>query len=145
MFATGCAGGYVLQGKVVEGPVAEVLVLDADDPRFTRENYTGAGATVEAVFEPSRGIGRERLGRFTADEDGLFFVPIDEAGAGLLMYEIELLARHRGHQAAVATIPVPGRGKRVLITLPVGADTLQRPTDIVDETLRDARPYLEGR
>ncbi|MEM9415825.1 MAG: hypothetical protein AAGA29_10160 [Planctomycetota bacterium] len=141
---TGCAGPYVLQGKVVEGPVAEVLVLDADDPRFTREDYSGAGATVSAIFEPGRGIGSERLGRFTADEDGLFAVPIDEAGVGLLQYEVELVARRQGHQSAVATIVIPGRGKRVLITLPVGTDTLRRPEDFVEETLRDARPYLEG-
>ncbi|XAL98765.1 hypothetical protein OT109_14395 [Phycisphaeraceae bacterium D3-23] len=142
---TGCAGPYVLQGKVVEGPVAEVIVLDADDPRFAREDYTGAGASVSAIYEPGRGIGSEKLGRFVADQDGMFSVPIDHVGMGMLDYEVELVARRQGHQSAIATIRIPGRGKRVLITLPVGVDTLRRPEDIVDETLRDARPYLEGR
>jgi len=141
----GCGGGYQLRGKVVEGPIAQVQVVDADDPRFLEPDRSAGGAVVWAVFEPNNGIDRERLGRFVTDGDGVFAIPLDAPGAGLLMYEVQLTARRSGHQGALGTIDVPGRGKRVLITLPHGVDTLRVEEDLVGETLRDAEPYLDGR
>lgn len=145
LLLAGCGGGYQLRGKVIEGPVAQVQVVDADDPRFIEADISGAGALVWGVFEPNNGIDRQRLGRVVADHEGLFMVPLDASGAGFLMYEIELTARRDGHQGARGVIPVPGRGKRVLITLPRGVDTLGDEADYLGETLRDAQPYLDGR
>ncbi len=141
----GCGGGYQLRGKVIEGPIAQVLVVDADDPRFREADSSGAGALVWGVFEPDNGIDRQRLERVVADHEGHFVIPLDATGAGFLMYEIQLTARRDGHQGARGVVPVPGRGGRVLITLPRGADTLGNEEDYLGETLRDAQPYLDGR
>lgn len=144
LLLAGCGGGYRLKGKVVEGPVAMVEVVDADDPRYVEQDRSAGGAVVWAVFEPNNGIDRERLGRFVTDGEGRFEVPIDAVGAGLLMYEVELLARRTGHQGAMGVVPLPGRGGAVLITLPRGVDTLRPEEDYLDQTLRDAEPYLGG-
>ena len=141
----GCGGGYMLRGKVVEGPIAQVQVVDAEDPRFVEADRSAGGAVVWVVFEPNNGIDRERLGRFVTDGEGRFEIPIDAMGAGLLMYEVEVTARRAGHQGALGVVPLPGRGGRVLVTLPRGADTLRREEDLLDRTLRDAEPYLDGR
>lgn len=140
-----CASSYQLRGRVVEGPTAEVRVVRADNASFSKDASGGGGALVWAVWEPGDGINRKRLGQFTTDENGFFSIPIDEAGAGFLIYEMELTARWRGHQGVMQTIRVPGPGKRVLITLPRGVDTLRRPDDVLERTLRDAEPYLDGR
>ena len=142
--AAGCAGPYPLQGKVVEGPVAQVLVVSADDPRYTEPDPSAAGAVVWGVLEPNNAIDRERLERVVSDGEGYFVIPIDAPGAGFLRYEIGLTARRGGHRGGHGVVTVPGRGKRVLITLPLGPDTLQDTQDILQDTLRDAQPYLDG-
>lgn len=141
----GCGGGYQLRGKVIQGPVAEVLVVAADDPRYLEADTSAGGAVVWGVFEPNNKIDRDRLERVVTDHEGAFVLPLDAAGAGFLLYEIELTARREGHQGARAVIPVPGRGRRVLITLPRGIDTLGDDGDLLRDTLRDAQPYLDSR
>lgn len=41
------------------------------------------------------------------------------------------------------TIDLPRSSQRVLITLPLGADTLRVPERFLDQALQDAKPYFE--
>ena len=141
----GCATNYQLRGKVIEGSAAQVLIIDKDDPRYLKPNASGAGASVQVMFEPRNRISRESLGQFATDNQGRFAIPIDAFGAGRLQYEVELIARQDAHQGVLKVFRVPGRSKRVLVILPRGIDTLEHQEHITDQTLREAQPYLDGR
>ncbi len=138
----GCSSGYAIQGRVVRGSIAAIQVVDGDDARLTEENPTGGGALVMAVLEPDTPTETKALGRHITDGQGRFKIPVDAFGSGVLEYEVQIVARREGHQGAMETINLPRGSKRVLITLPLGRDTLVVPEDYLDRTLRDADPYL---
>ena len=70
-------------------------------------------------------------------------MPVNAGGAGFLEYEAMLIVRREGHQGTMRTIRLPRSGQRVLITLPLGPDTLRVPKRFLDEVMLDAKPYLE--
>ena len=146
MFAlalTGCAGGYAIEGRVVRGSIANIQLVDKDDPRLAEPNPTGGGAVILAVYQPQTPTETKSLGRHVTNGQGRFRIPVDAFGAGFFEDQAQIIARRDGHQGAMATIDLPRRGQRVLITLPLGADTLKVPEDYLDRVLRDASPYLE--
>lgn len=141
----GCGGGYAIQGRVIRGPIATVLIVDRDDPRITESNPSAGSAVIEGIFEPNTPSERQSLGRTVADGQGRFSIPVDAFGAGLLEYEAQLLVRREGHQAAIDTIDLPSRRKRVLITLPLGRDTVIAPERPIDGLRREVKPYIEDK
>jgi len=139
---TGCSS-YQIQGRVIRGPVAAVTIVDGDDPRLSEPNMTGGGATIQATLQPDTPTETMDLGTHTTDGQGRFSIPVNAFGSGFLEYEAQLVGRREGNQGAMATIDLPRRGQRVLITLPMGRDTLIVPERFRDSALRDAAPYLE--
>jgi len=139
----GCGSGYAIQGRVVRGPVADVQLVDKDDPRLTEANGSGGGAVVQAVLEPQTPSETKDLGRHVTDGQGRFAIPVNAVGAGLLEYEAQVVARRDGHRGAMSLVPLPRGSQRVLITLPVGKDTLVVPERFIDRVRRDAEPYLD--
>ncbi|MEM9108587.1 MAG: hypothetical protein AAGC72_01030 [Planctomycetota bacterium] len=139
---TGC-GSYAIEGRVVRGSMAMIQIIDKDDARMTENNPTGGGAVVQGILEPNTPSEIQSLGQVVTDGQGRFAIPVDALGSGFLEYEAMLIARREGHQGAMKTVDLPRRGQRVLITLPLGADTLRVPKGPLDEALRDAKPYLE--
>lgn len=137
----GCGGGYRLAGKVVEGPVSSVSVVDRHDPRLDQPGLPGA--SVQSTLDPED-VGRKRLAEQTSDDSGAFAIPVGEPGAGFLEYEVEVLARMGGYQSAVGTIPLPGRDKRLLITLTPGRDTYGSTGSdaFLEDTMRMSEPFL---
>jgi len=138
----GC-GSYAIQGRVVRGSVANIQLVDKNDRRLTEDNRTGGGAEVSGILEPNTPSERQSLGRAVTDGQGYFTMPVDAMGSGFLEYEAMLIARREGHQGTMRTIDLPRGSQRVLITLPLGEDTLKVPERFIDEALRDAEPYLE--
>ncbi len=143
LLLTGCAGGYAIEGRVVRGSIANIQLVDKDDPRLAEPNPTGGGAVIIAVYQPQTPTETQPLGRHVTNGQGRFRIPVDAFGAGFFEDQAQIIARRDGHQGAMATIDLPRRGQRVLITLPLGADTLKVPEDYLDRVLRDASPYLE--
>ena len=133
--------GYQLTGKVVEGTASSVVVVDAGDPRL--EEVGLAGAEVGATLDPAE-PSRKRLPAVRSGDDGAFALPVKEPGAGLLEYAVQVAGRARGYRSAASDFPLPGRGKRVLVTLAPGSDAGgDAPTsDVLEETLRMGEPYL---
>ncbi|MBI1371937.1 MAG: hypothetical protein GC159_04140 [Phycisphaera sp.] len=132
----GCASeGYVLRGKVVEGPVSSISVVAADDPRLAGPAV--AGASVDLTLDPLS-LGRRPLGNTTSYTDGMFQIPVDEFGAGTLEYHVGILARAQGHDTAEDVFMLPSSSRRILIVLKRGADRY-RPKD---DTLKELAPYL---
>ncbi|MEO0474624.1 MAG: hypothetical protein AAF085_01460 [Planctomycetota bacterium] len=142
LMLAGC-GSYAIQGRVVRGSSASIQLVDKNDRRLTEDNPTGGGAVVQGVLEPETPSELQSLGQVVTDGQGYFSIPVDALGSSFLEYEAMLIARHVGHQGAMATIDLPRGNKRVLITLPLGADTLKVPERFLDQALRDAQPYLE--
>ena len=140
---TGCAGSYAIEGKVIQGPSAQVLVVSSSDARLKESDLSGAGATVEGIFEPNNRIDRRPLNRVRADGEGYFSLPVNETGAGFLEYEATIIARKDGYTGVMQTIALPSRRQRLLIVMPRGRENLRVPEDFLDEALREAKPYLE--
>ena len=138
----GCSK-YAIQGRVVRGSIANIEVVNKNDRRFTEGNPTGGGAVVQGVLEPETPSERQSLGQVVTDGQGYFSLPVDAMGSGFLEYEAMLIARREGHQGAMRTIDLPRGSQRVLITLPLGRDTLNVPERFLDEALREAKPYFE--
>ena len=124
-------GGYQLRGKVVEGTQPGVVVVDDGDPRLKSVGI--GGASVEVMLDPMY-VNRKTLGKVYSGGDGTFALPVGEFGAGVLEYNISVLARERNHSFAYEQMLMPGSSKRLLIVLPRGADNYQRPDDPLGES-----------
>jgi len=153
----GC-GGYELRGKVIDGPYQTIEVVSADDPRLKTLGIPRA--RVQVTIDPDIPKSNPEPVVET-DGEGGFAVPISAAGAGMLEYDVEVLVRREGMAPVIRRFPLPGSGKRLLVTAPLGEDDyLPEPDalrdtmrdadryldkggrDLIDETLRDAEPYL---
>lgn len=140
----GCGGSrYAIRGRVVRGSVAQVTIVDKDDPRLTEANATGGGAVITAVLEPHTPTETKALGRHLSNGQGWFAIPVDAFGSSFLEYEAQVVVRREGNQGAMGTFDLPRGDQRVLVTLPPGKDTLVVPQSFLDQTLQDARPYLD--
>lgn len=140
LVVSGCAP-YALHGRVVEGSPAGVEVVSADDPRLVSRPPLPE-VRLELSENPER-LNRRAAGSAVSGSDGWFTLRPDVAGAGVLRVDAGLEARREGFAPAVGFFSLPGRGRRVLVTLPPGRDRAPSPANFLDETLRQARPYLD--
>ena len=138
--ATACSP-YALRGRVVEGTPAAVEVVAADDPRLA--SRPPLPEVRLALFENPERLNRRPAGAAVSGPDGWFELRPDAAGAGVLRIDAGLEARRQGFAPASGAFKLPGRGRRILVTMPVGRDRAPNPGDFLDETLRQARPYLD--
>ena len=130
----GCS--YYLQGVVVAGPMGGMVVLEKDDPRLTEPGL--AGATLDLSLDPAQASTKE-LGMHQTDDGGKFRVPVKEVGAGVLIYEIDVLCRRRGYSSVHKQMPLPGSSKRLLIIMSRGVERSRRPRDVIEESLEVGR------
>lgn len=143
LLLTGCMQGYELRGRVVEGAAPGVRVVGQGDSGLTAGRSDGvAGARVSGVLDPDS-LRPTTLSTVATDEQGWFSLPIDALGAGSLIYEVRLLVRRDGNRFVEQTIRVPGRHRRVLVTLMPGEDTYRARPGILEETLKLSEPYLD--
>ena len=140
---TGCTG-YVLRGRVIEGPMGVIRVVDEDDPRLKPAPDGVANATVSVVENP-RWLNRRPLGDDITDADGRFAVPIDAAGAGFLEIQAGIQARSSDHHEAKTEMLLPGGDKRLLIVLPrTNRATPEDPHETyLDETIKMRDEYIK--
>lgn len=139
--AAGCAP-YRLQGFVVAGDQPGVEVLGKNDPKLEELGPMVPGVGIEVLLDPHR-LSPKKIGRGDTDADGAFAIQIDESGAGLLILDIELIATRDGFASVRERLELPSASKRVVVTIQRGED---RPSfeagNILEDTLRDAEPYL---
>jgi len=136
LLLTGC-GPYVLRGKVVQGSTSNIAIVHHDDIRLAGSGL--AGAVIELTLDP-RSLGRRVMATREVEPDGTFALPIEQFGAGLLEYEFGLVVRCAGHDSALDIFRLPGRGRRVLVSLARGPDRYRPREDPLKETrtfLRD--------
>ncbi|TVQ59984.1 MAG: hypothetical protein EA379_09320 [Phycisphaerales bacterium] len=123
----GCST-YKLQGRIVDGQVSYISVVDASDPRLVG-GYGLEGATLELWTDPDR-INRKRVAQGVSDGDGYFELPVDEIGAGLLEYDVGLNVRRHGYAGTQQTFRLPPQRRRVLVVLRRGDGP--RDTEVED-------------
>lgn len=141
LMLVGCES-YALRGRVIPGTHSQVLVVDSDDPRLAGDGTTPGtrpgvnGATVSFMLDPEK-AGHKYLGSTSSDVDGTFSFPVDEIGAGFLEYGLQVTARANNCAPAVDVMRMPPSGKRLLILLAPGHDTLPKEsTDPMDDINR---------
>ncbi len=134
---TGC-GPYELRGRVIEGPVSSVSIVRADDPRLTASGGL-TNSTIALTLDPTS-LGSKPIGSTLTDTEGNFSLAITEAGAGVLEYQIGVLARRAGYTPAENFMPLPPAGKRVLVTLTRGSDRVSKPDNPIDDLKRFGNP-----
>lgn len=135
-FLLGCQS-YRLTGAVIEGEAPGVHVVSRSDKRLFQGGVTGA--RLEFTVDPSS-MQPKRLAALATDDTGRFDAPVEDApGAGMLEYELGVLARANGYQSVWEIIPLPSADKALLIVLRPGKDTFRPPTDLMEETLELGR------
>lgn len=112
-------GPYKMQGRVVEGDVSYIAVVDKDDPRL--KGIGLEGVLLRAQIEPGT-LSAKTVAQETSDMKGEFALPVDEWGAGLIDMEGAVLARRRGFKSAEGTFKLPSSSRRVLVVLAPGQD-----------------------
>lgn len=131
----GCSS-YTLRGRVVEGEVAAVVVVNANDPRLKQPGL--AHVRIDAVLDP-RSLERQDLGAGLTQDDGTFSMPVNATGAGFLEYDLFIEFHRRGFAPTVEPqMPLPPAGKRLLVVMAPGHDRpSQRPAVIGDDIRRE--------
>lgn len=138
-----CASTYELRGRVIEGSVSTVVVVNQNDPRLTDGQSFGlTGAAIDATLDPQN-LNRKHLPQTVSMGNGEFSMPVDATGAGFLEYDVEVLVQLPGHAPAINTFRLPGRSKRLLVILAPGDGAARRSGDrFLDETLKMGEQYL---
>jgi hypothetical protein len=135
----GC-GTYRLQGVVLEGATPGVEIVSKNDPRL--ERFGLPEAELELKLDPER-LSPETIARGLTDGGGRFDLAVRESGAGFLIMEVELRVRRDEFRSLRHRFELPGRDRRLIVTLTPGRDPLKLEDDhVLEGTLRDAEPYL---
>ncbi len=138
MLAGGCSP-YRLQGVVIEGPEPGIEVVGKDDPRLEAVGLASAELTVR--LDPKR-LSPQTIGRATSDSEGGFSIPINEPGAGVLILDVDLFVTRPDYQGVRQRFDLPGSGRRVVVTLKRGKGGDRDEGNVLEQTLRDAEPFL---
>ena len=72
----------------------------------------------------------------TSKSDGSFEAPVSSTGAGLLEYELQVVAHRQGYKNLWTNVPLPSGNKRLIIVLAPGAGGPRPAGDVVNETIR---------
>jgi hypothetical protein len=131
----------VLRGRVIEGHRASVEVVSPDDARLTRQEPGLADAAVVVTLDPEQ-LNQRQIGRGVSDGTGNFAIPVDVAGAGVLLHDVRVSAQRNKFLDASGDFVLPGKNRRVLITLPAGQERRVDERPLLERTLEEAQPYL---
>ena len=130
---------YKLRGVVFYGSQSKIEVVDDDDPRIAKGSPIEEAA-VTVLLDPNS-LRNRYLGQTFPNALGEFAVPVDEPGAGVLQYEVWVMASAPGFSDAEITAPLPGSGERLLTLLAPGNRRVQRPNQLLDEFERNKRQF----
>lgn len=133
---TGCSP-YRLQGVVIEGSANMIEVVNTDDPRLDR--FGVPGASLQVLLDPDR-LSPKTIGRGSTNADGQFALPINEAGAGFLIMDVEVMVDAEGFVGTSQEMVLPGGNQRLVVTLKRGQ---RKPGDRGNDFQRDTQREVE--
>jgi hypothetical protein len=128
MLLAGCAGGYALQGKVVEGDFAGVFFVDGDDEQLDEPGL--GGARIEIYRDPDR-PNRSLAATGRSDSRGEIDMTLDAFGAGWMdeQWLIEVIKPGFETVQQMVHLPSAGKKRRMLIMLSPGVSIQPEPRE----------------
>lgn len=111
MLLGGCAASTSISGKVIQGPVGFVGIVDATDDRFKSDGV--ADAKVVVTKNPQEG--GVRIGESASDAKGNFSVVVQDQSS--LIRPAGVSASAPGFQPVSTVMNIPPASQRVLIIL----------------------------
>ena len=140
--ATGVSDALTATARA-DSDVTSLIIREIRLPRALLGLMIGAalglaGASLQLTLDPGQASIKE-LGRHQTDDGGQFRVPVNEVGAGVLIYEIDVFCQRRGYRSVQKRMPLPGSGKRLLIIMSQGVERSRRPRDVIEESLEAGR------
>jgi len=144
MVAMGCAcllialipgcSPYQIQVRVIEGTNGYISEVGPFESRLDDQATPGlAGVKVQLTIDP-KSISPKPVGQFMTDGNGWFTAPVRELGAGVLNYELGILAQANGYKSVFQDMALPAKGRRLLIVMVPGKDTRPPPRDFLEQT-----------
>lgn len=118
--SVGCGPGYSLKGKVIQGDISFIAIVNKDDPRL--EGPGIPNVAVALLNDPNK-LSKETLGTAISDSQGDFSIGIDLVGAGFFRYDAGLTAERKGYEYATSQFNLPPSDRRVLIMLRPGTSS----------------------
>ncbi len=135
---TGC-GSYVIQGKVVAGPVSDMTFVAQDDTRLGEAGISDVRVTLRR--DPDR-LSTRVVANVTTGGDGKFSLVVDELGAGWMEEQWLLVARKPRFQNATwkQQLTMQHRKMRLLVTMAPGYSDPDPHEDLMDQYEQFNRP-----
>lgn len=119
----GCAGKAIITGKVIQGDVSFMGVVDANDERLAKPGL--AGAEVAVVSDPDRPAASSNLGQATSDATGAFSIKVSDQSA--YMRPAGFSARKEGYISTTGVMALPPADRRLLVILQPVRSSLPTP------------------
>ncbi len=135
---SGCSS-YVLQGKVIAGPISHMAFVGADDNRLGESGMDGVRVTLRR--DPGR-LSTHLVASAITDLNGNFSLAVDELGAGWMEEEWLLVARKPGFQNAIwqQRLTMKHPKMQLLVTMTPGYSEPDRHEDLMDQYEQFRRP-----
>jgi hypothetical protein len=131
--AVGGCKSHQLRGVVVEGEHPRVELVDPGDARL--DIAVVPEARVSLTLDPTS-LNPQPLAELISDPNGAFVTDISAIGAGVLQYDLGVLCQAEGFKTLYQTMPMPKRGRVLLVVLAPGHDRHRPPGDFLRETER---------
>lgn len=135
---TGC-GSYVIQGKVVAGPVSRMAFVAQDDMLLGEAGMSDVRVTLRR--DPDR-LSTQVVANVTTGADGKFSLVVDELGAGWMEEQWLLVARKPRFQNAIwkQRLTMQHGKMRLLVTMSPGYSEPDLHEDLMDQFDQFNRP-----
>lgn len=109
---SGCQNSASIAGKVIQGDVSFIGVVDAGDERLKAPGLQGA--EIAATTDPRGGAGPAVLGKSTSGPQGDFGLRMNQS---TLTGSTGFTARRDGFAPASGVMPMPSEDRRLLVIL----------------------------
>lgn len=118
---SGCGGGYVLRGRVVDGGFSSVVFVDREDRQLGAAG-TGIPLARIAVFRDPGRLDRSLVATGLSDPGGSFAIPLSVFGAGWMdeVWLIQVICPDFETLESMVRLPTSGADARALIVLRPG-------------------------
>lgn len=129
----GACSPYALRGKVIEGDVSFVAIVDASDPRLSGPGVPNVA--LDLTSNPER-LNRKMLASGVSGPTGEIDLRVEEIGAGVMTYDVALAARRDGYAMTEGIFRLPPDSKRALVMLKRGAGRTPSNESLIEEFRR---------
>ncbi len=110
----GCSGPHTISGRVIEGPMSYIEVVDPTDPRLNQPGIPGALLHLE--HRPGK-LQHDTIDRELSDDQGRFTLVVDRFLAGAIDYDVALHAERSGLRQTTRFFVLPTDDTKMLLVM----------------------------